>query len=225
MAEPPPAPPPPRRSVEIVVALAERGWRRRGGGGSLTLGGRGLVIEQPDQLRVPLVLPLGAVAVAAVEHGAERPGGAVGRFPVLRRLGPSRVVPREEGIEGWLWTSTGGSSLPVLGDPDVAPNLAVLFAHPLTEAQIAGAFDPAYVRALAARSPLGAPSIPGFLARAARASDAENAFRRLGVLRDVTDREVPPTLRRSLPTDRPASPAVRLDESRRAATSVAPPGF
>ena len=81
------------------------------------------------------------------------------------------------------------------------------------------------MRALAARSPLGAPSIPGFLARAARASDAENAFRRLGVLRDVTDREVPPTLRRSLPTDRPASPAVRLDESRRAATSVAPPGF
>ena len=50
---------------------------------------------------------------------------------MLRRLGPTAVVPREEGIEGWVWTSRGGSALPALGDEDDAPNGLLLFAKPL----------------------------------------------------------------------------------------------
>jgi hypothetical protein len=48
-------------------------------------------------------------------------GEALGRFPILRRLGPDRVVPRTEGIEGWLWTSTGGTALTALGGENEAP--------------------------------------------------------------------------------------------------------
>jgi hypothetical protein len=43
----------------------------------------------------------------------------------------------------------------------------------------------------------------------------------------LTDKEVPPTLRRHLPTDRPADPMVSGagSDAARAATSVAPPGM
>ena len=45
-----------------------------------------------------------------------------------------------------------------------------------------------------------------------------------GGTRPLTDREVPPTMRRSLPTDRPADPSAGLrGEGPRG--SVAPPGF
>ena len=43
----------------------------------------------------------------------------------------------------------------------------------------------------------------------------------------LTDKEVPPTLRRHLPTDKPADPMVQGGgaDAARAATSVAPPGM
>jgi hypothetical protein len=59
----------------------------------------------------------------------------------------------------------------------------------------------------------------------AETSRAEIAFRQYGLLKPLTDREVPPTMRRSLPTDRSADPVLRASGNARAATSVAPPGM
>jgi hypothetical protein len=81
---------------------------------------------------------------------------------------------------------------------------------------------------LAARSPLGSPTVLGVLFRVADTLAAEQGFRRWGFQDVLTDREVPPTLRRHLPTDRPADPTVGGGggaDVARAATSVAPPGM
>ena len=64
-----------------------------------------------------------------------------GRFPILKRLSATAVIPREQGIEGWLWTSLGGSALTVLGDPEDAPNAALLFTKPLGDDAVA-CFEP-----------------------------------------------------------------------------------
>ena len=50
---------------------------------------------------MPLRLPLGTLQLGLVEFGS----GGDGRFPILKRLSASQVVPRERGVEGWLWTS------------------------------------------------------------------------------------------------------------------------
>jgi hypothetical protein len=143
---------------------------------------------------------------------------------VLRRLSATAVLPREEGIEGWLWTSTGGSALTVLGEEDDAPNGALLFTSPLGRDVLTEAMRPESLAALAAHSPLGEPAIPGVLFRCADPGRAETAFRAYGLLRPLTDREVPPTMRRALPTDKaPDAIAIRGDEGPRG--SVAPPGF
>jgi hypothetical protein len=144
----------------------------------------------------------------------------------LRRIGPDRVIPRTEGIEGWLWTSTGGTALTSLGPEQEAPNVALMFAKPLEEAQLRAAFDADFVTALAARSPLGNPTVLGVLFRVADALAAEQGFRRWGFQPMLTDKEVPPTQRRHLPTDRPAGPVARgSGDDPRARTSVPPPGF
>jgi hypothetical protein len=210
---------------EYVLAMeAERSWRpRRGGQDALRLSALGAVVEHDRLLREPLKLPLGTLQLGLVEPGSAT---AEGRFPVLRRLSATAVVPREQGIEGWLWTRPGGSAMTMLGDEDDAPNAALLFTKPLAEELVVSAFEPAVVEALAARSPLGAPAVYGFLFRVTDTVLAQNTFRQFGLLRPLTDREVPPTLRRSLPTDRPADPTLRLGGvDVRAATSVAPPGM
>jgi hypothetical protein len=216
-------------SPELVLALEEtRAWGkpRRSEGDRLTLRADGVTIEHGRLMYAPLELPLSAVKVAVVDAGPVRTSGQVGRFAVLRRLGPTTVVPRSEGIEGWLWTTTGGTALTNLGDQDEAPNVALVFAKPLDDARLRAAFDPEFVTALAARSPLGSPTVHGVLFRVADTLAAEQGFRRWGFQSVLTDKEVPPTLRRHLPTDRPADPAVRgLGDSARAATSVPPPGM
>ena len=64
------------------------------------------------------------------------------------------------------------------------------------------------------------------LFRVASALDAEQAFRRWGFQSVLTDKDVPPTLRRHLPTDVPADPIVRATADAAAeATSIAPPGM
>ena len=179
-------------------------------------------------MHAPLELPLGAVKVARGRLRARQGVAAqVGRFAVLRRLGPTTVIPRTEGIEGWLWTSAGGTALTNLGEDDEAPNVALVFAKPLEEAKLHEAFDPEFVTALAARSPLGSPTVLGVLFRVADTLAAESGFRRWGFQSVLTDKEVPPTLRRHLPTDKPADPMVRGggSDAARAATSVAPPGM
>lgn len=217
----------PSADPRLVVALEApaRGWRRRASGGErrLVVSPEGIELEHP-LCRAPLRLTFGAVATACVDPGPARAGACAGRFPVLRRLG-ERVIPREEGIEGWLWTSTGGSALLVLGEDDEAPNAALVLAQPLDQRVVGEAFAPELVRAIAARSPFGAPSLYGLLLRVADPVAAESAFRRTGLLRPLTDREVPKLLRRSLPTDRPADPSVRLAAQAPARGSVGPPGF
>ena len=210
---------------EFPIALeAERSWkRRRGGDDELRLSPLGGTLEHERMLRAPLQLPLGMLQIGIVERGA---ADAAGRFPILRRLSATAVVPREHGIEGWLWTRSGGSAMTMLGDPSLAPNAALLFTKPLGEDHLS-AFAEDALAEIAARSPLGNPTVYGLLFRVADQSRAENVFRQFGLLRPLTDREVAPTLRRSLPGDRSAD--VRLasggaDEAR-AATSVAPPGM
>src|SRR5918992_4536015 len=231
MSVPPPSSPPPSpgsttpRAPELVLAL--EGRKGRSDADRLVLSAGGVSIVHGRVMTAPLELPLGSVKVATVDPGPARASGQVGRFAVLRRLGPTTVIPRTEGIEGWLWTSTGATALTNLGEDDEAPNVALVFAKPLDDARLRGAFDAEFLTALAARSPLGNPTVHGVLFRVADTLAAEQGFRRWGFQSVLTDKEVPPTLRRHLPTDRPADPVVRGTggDAGRAATSVPPPGM
>lgn len=184
----------------------------------------GAVIEHERLLTRPLELPLGVLQLGLVDPGPAHASAMTGRFPVLKRLSATAVLPRQEGIEGWLWTSIGGSALTSLGDPDDAPNVAILFTKPLG-GDVIDAFVPEAAAEIAQRSPLGAPAVSGLLLRVAETARAEIVFRQYGLLKPLTDREVPPTMRRSLPTDRSADPVLRAGVDTRAATSVAPPGM
>ncbi len=190
---------------------------------TLRLTPAGASLEINGLFATPLRLTLGQLQIGLVDRGPAKVRGAAGRFAVLRRLSATHVIPQEQGIEGWLWTSTGGSALTVLGDEDAAPSGALLFTKPLTSEQLQEAMDPKALEALAARSPLGVPTVPGFLFRVAEPANAETAFRTYGLLRPLTDHEVPPTMRRSLPTDRPADPGIVSTNAPKG--SVAPPGF
>lgn len=226
---PPPsaAPPVAVTDREFVIALeGGRSWRRRRAvDGELRFSSRGAELDCEAILQEPLRLTLAQLQLGAIDPGPARPSGPVGRFPILRRLGPDAVVPRSEGIEGWLWTSIGGSGMTSLGDEEDAPNAALLLTKPLSAETVQRAFRPDFLEDLAERSPLGVPSVLGLLFRAAEAIKTEGVFRQFGLLRQLTDREVPPTLRRSLPDDRPADTALQVGRPARAATSVAPPGM
>lgn len=200
-----------------------RGWRRRRGDGAVSISAIGAEIACDGVLAEPLRLPLGTLQIGAVDAGPARPGGMSGRFAVLRRLSASTVLPFSEGIEGWLWTTLAGSAFTSLGDEEEAPNAALLFTKPLSE-ELANAFHPDFLEELAARSPLGTPAVHGLLFRVSDTLLAERVFRQFGLLRPLTDREIPPVMRRSLPTDRPADTRLEGGTERRAATSVAPPG-
>jgi hypothetical protein len=220
---PPPVPPGAGRD-HLLTFEPSRGWGRRRVEDTLRLTPDGATIVHEQTLRAPLRLPLGLLHLGLVERGAARPSGTVGRFPILRRLSATAVVPREEGVEGWLWTSSGGSALTVLGDEEDAPNAALLFTKPLGPEQLEPCLTPEALVAIAARSPLGVAAVPGLVFRVADPVRAETAFRSYGLLRPLTDREVPPTMRRSLPTDRPADPTLDLGD-RASSRSVGPPGF
>jgi hypothetical protein len=220
-----PAPAVPARHEHLIELEAQRSWKRKRTVDYLKLSPAGWELHHGGALREPLRLPLGAIAVAAAEPGGVKALSGEGRFPILRRLSGSAVVPREEGVEGWLWTARGGSAFPSLCEDDEAPNAALVFAHPLGEDVVTRCFEPAFVEALAARSPLGSPAVYGLLMRVADVLRAQNAFRKFGLANPLTDREVAPTLRRALPTDVSADPTVRFSEGQRAARSVAPPGL
>jgi len=234
MAEtlPPSAPPPsagppgtPNRHEHVLELEAGRSWKRRRAADLLKLSPLGLELHHARVLREPLAMPLGAIAVACAESGGARAVAGEGRFPILRRLSATAIVPKSEGVEGWLWTSAGGSAFPSLTEDDDAPNAALVFAHPLGEDVVGRGFEPEFVNALVARSPLGVPAVYGLLLRVDDVFNAQNAFRKFGIANPLTDREVAPTLRRSLPTDRSADPAVTISDGARAARSVAPPGL
>jgi hypothetical protein len=219
----PSAPPPAGGATPRTLTIAFESGRRMAPDG-LRINPAGATLEVDGFFHTPLKLTLGQLHLGMIDRGPAKAKGQVGRFPVLKRLSATAVVPREQGIEGWLWTSTSGSALTVLGDEDAAPDGALLFTKPLTAEQLQPAMDPAAFETLAARSPLGVPAIPGILFRAAEPANAETAFRTYGLLRPLTDREVPPTMRRSLPTDKSADPTIDSAAPERS-TSVAPPGF
>jgi hypothetical protein len=191
---------------------------------ALRLSPNGATLDVDSILREPLRLTLGQLHIGIVDRGPAKVRGQTGRFPILRRLSATAVIPREQGIEGWLWTSTGGSALTMLGDEDDAPTGALLFTKPLGPEQLKEAMKPEALEALVARSPLGVPAVPGVLFRVAEPANAETAFRSYGLLRPLTDREVPPTMRRALPTDKSADPTIS-GSSHGPKGSVAPPGF
>jgi hypothetical protein len=228
MSGPPPSAAPPGSAPrEHVIALEpSRGWgRRRGGEGELRIGALGATFVHTGMLHGPLQLPLGTLQLGAVEPGPARPSGETGRFPVLKRLSATAVVPRQEGLEGWLWTSTGGSRLTTLGNEQDAPNAVLLFTKPLGGEAVA-CFVPEVAEEIAARSALGAPAVYGLLLRVVDHLLAERVFRQFGLLKPITDREVPPTLRRSLPGDRSADPTLAgVAAPRASALSAPPPGM
>src|SRR3954465_11059644 len=124
----PSAPPPPSAGAGRSVTVACESGRRRAPD-ALRLSPNGATLEIDSILRVPLKLTLGQLHLAQVDRGPAKVRGTAGRFPILRRLSASAVVPREEGIEGWLWTSIGGSALTLIEDD--APTGALLFTQPL----------------------------------------------------------------------------------------------
>ena len=224
---PPPGGPKATGGRELTFDLAAPGGFKK------LLGGRGqnrlvltpeeIVVEHGESLRGPLRFAPGAVTVATVDPGraSAGKGPAIGRFPVLHRLGPSQVVPRELGITGWLWTSDDGSAFTVLGSD--APNVALVFSPPLSGRVVEEAFEPAVLEDLAKRAPLGEPALFGLLLRAEQPDKLRQALERYGLLRDLTDREVPPVQRRHLPGDKEANPSVAVGESSRTDTSIPPP--
>ena len=215
--------PPPSSSGQREHVLELEGPRRRRG--RLRLSAMGAMLSFDGELRTDLRIPLGTLQFGLVDRGGARSGGMSGRFPILKRLSATAVVPREQGVEGWLWTSLGGSALTVLGAPDDAPNGALLFNKPLGDDAVAS-LEPEAAQEIAARSPLGAPAIYGLLFRLNDTSKAETVFRQFGLLKPLTDRELPPTLRRSLPTDKSGDPVLGGGgDDARASTSVAPPGL
>jgi hypothetical protein len=210
----------------LELEAGGKGWKRRRSVDFLKISPAGMELHHGGMLREPLVLPLGAIAVAAAESGSARALANEGRFPILRRLTATKVVPREEGVEGWLWTSTGGSAfLSLCDEEDDAPNAALVFAHPLGEEIVNRVFESACVASLSARSPLGSPAVYGLVMRVTDVVQAQNTFRKFHVANPLTDKEIPPTLRRALPTDVSADPTVRFNEGSRAARSIAPPGL
>jgi len=183
-----------------------------------------ITVEHGGALRAPLRFAPGSVVVAATDPGPASAGRRpVGRFPILHRLAADRVIPREEGIDGWLWTGTDGSAFTVLGDE--APNVAFVFSPPLAGERIEEAFEPDDLAELAKRSPLGQPAVFGLLLRAERPEAVRDILARYSLDGVITDREVPPVQRRHLSDDKPANPSLGAGDVARAATSVPPPGM
>jgi len=230
-APPPPgaqhgAPPPGGRALVFELAPPS-GFKKllgRKAASRLTLTPPELVVEHAVALKAPLRFAPGSVAVATVDAGPASVGKeARGRFAILHRLGPSAVVPRSEGIMGWLWTSEDGSAFTVLGED--APNLALVFSPPLSGSVVQESFEPAELAELAKRAPLGEPAVFGLLLRVEQAKAVEEALERYGLLRPLTDREVPPVQRRHLPGDKPANPSAGPLDRSRGQTSMPPPGM
>ena len=209
-------------------ALATPGGFKRLLGGAkgehcLWLSPREIVVAHAGSLRAPLRFAPGSVAVAVTDPGPAAAKSARGRFAILRRLSKTAVVPRSEGIEGWLWTGEEGTAMTILGDD--APNVAFLFTPPLAGPVVQDAFEPTMLEELAKRSPLGEPAVFGLLLRAERLDGLEKELERLSLNSVLTDREVPPVQRRHLPDDKPANPAIVRGDAARSQTSIPPPGF
>ena len=192
----------------------------------LSLSPAEIVIAHAQYLDGPLRFAPGAVAVATVDPGPAQIGkdARAGRFPILHKLATGKTVPREEGIEGWVWTNRDGSALTSLCGDD-APNVALLFVPPLGGPSVAEAFEASALADIAKRSPLGEPALFGVLLRVADVESARVQLEKFGMLGVITDRELPPTQRRHLPGDKPANPMVSGVRLGGTESSKPPPGF
>src|SRR3954463_14910630 len=99
-------PPPPGGAGRTQTIHLESG-RRRGPRDALRLSPQGAVLEAEELLAQPWRLPLGRLQIGLGDRGAARTSGPAGRFAVLRRLSATAVLPREEGVDGWVWARTG----------------------------------------------------------------------------------------------------------------------
>jgi hypothetical protein len=213
----------------VELGASSGGVKRLMGGrkteGQISFTPQEIVVEHETGLRAAMRFAPGSVIAASLDPGPADIGKdkARGRFPVLHQLTADRVIPREEGIEGWVWTSGDGSAFTVLGD--AAPNLAFIFSPPLSGYMIENAFAADELAELAKRSPLGQPAVFGLLVHVTKPEIVRATLERYSLLRDITDREVPPVQRRHLSDDKPANPAVAAGESSRAKTSMPPPGM
>jgi hypothetical protein len=223
------APPPPNTTVSVPLSTGAGGVKRLLGGGQrgehkLTLTPNELIVEH-GTLLAPLRFAPGTVVVANIDHGPANLGKDTprGRFPVLHRLTATSVVPRGEGIDGWLWTTIESSVFLVLGEE--APNVAFVFSPPVAAERLEGVLPPEELAEVAKRSPLGQPALFGLLLRTDDHMALEHGFSRYGFRRELTDREVPPTQRRHLPDDKPANPSIGATDQDRGKTSVGPPGM
>ena len=228
VSAPPPTTGPPGAGArhEHMIELESSGkWKRKKSVDFLKFSPLGMELHHTGVLVMPLTMPLGAIALACTESGPARPMAGEGRFPVLKRISSSAVVPRDQGVEGWLWTSSGGSAFPSLCDEDQAPNVAILFAHPLGEEMITRRFVPEFAR----RSPPARRS-------AARSSTACSCASATSCRRSASSPSSASPSRS--PTKRshrrcgarcpPTSPRTRWSpslDSSRASRSVAPPGL
>ena len=229
-APPPPSAGPPIRGRQFELEAPSGGLKRLLGGRRgpmwVSLTPNQIVVEHAHFLVAPLRFAPGAVALATFDPGPAQiaKDARAGRFPILHKLASGTVIPREEGIEGWLWTSTNGSALASLTGDD-APNVALLFSRPLTGAAVEETFDPELLAEIAKRSPLGQPTVYGLLLRASRVEDVRAGFEWLSLVGPLTDRDVPPTQRRHLPDDKPANPGISGAERVRGESSKPPPGI
>ena len=87
-------PPPSTAQREYVLDL--EGPRRRRG--QLRLSAMGGMISFDDALRTDLRIPLGTLQFGLVDRGAASSGRVTGRFPILKRLSATAIVPREQGV-------------------------------------------------------------------------------------------------------------------------------
>ncbi len=192
----------------------------------LSLSPSEILVEHAHYLQAPLRFAPGAVAVAALDSGPAQVSkdASVGRFPILHRLATGKLMPRHEGIEGWLWTGRDGSALASLTGDD-APNLAFVFVPPLGGSSVIQAFEPNALAEIAKRSPLGEPALFGLLLRVSDPEPVRAELDRLGLLGEVSDRQIPPTQRRHLPGDKAANPAIEGVQATGSQSSKPPPGF
>ena len=217
----PSAPPAGAGAGRTLTIAFESG--RRMAPDALRLNPAGATLEVDGLLRAPLRLTLGQLHIGLVDRGPAKVRGAAGRFPVLKRLSATTVRAaraRDRGLAVDEHRRLGADAARRRGRR--ADRRAAV--HQAARARAAQGGDGA--RARSRRSPRARRSASrrcsACCSAVAEAANAETAFRQYGLLRPLTDREVPPTMRRSLPTDQPADPAIDASAPSR---SVAPPGF
>lgn len=136
-------------------------------------------------LRGPVRIPRKDVRAAMVDAGAVEGGQAVRRdderFAVLSDFAWHAPLA-EPTNRGWLYTRSGGSILPLLGHPSVAPNLAVIFDEPVA----LPVHDGRRQRGPARLPRLGALTV-GVLATSAAPASARGALDAWGCLRDLVE--------------------------------------